>query len=168
MAKEPIAQEPLEDTLEVPEEENLPPEEAFQAELKAQKEQYLRLAAEYDNYRKRSAKEREFLSCLIKGDTVAELLPVADNLARALAAEGSEDDLRKGLELTMTQLSASFEKLGVAAFGEPGDLFDPNLHNAVLHIESDDFGENTVAAVFQQGYRLADTIIRHATVQVAN
>jgi molecular chaperone GrpE len=162
------AHKPTEDAEQLIVEELPAEEEAAAAEHDEQREQYLRLAAEYDNFRKRSARERESLSRMVKGDTIAALLPVADNLARALAADGSAEDLRKGLELTMAQLEAAFRKLGVEKFGEEGEEFDPKLHNAVLHIENPELGENVIAAVFEQGYRLGETIIRHAAVQVAN
>jgi len=171
LADEKIAEELTE---EAAEREDTAEETAEQEEpnlteqLAAQTEQYMRLAAEYDNFRRRSAKEREALSRLVKADTVAELLPVADNLKRALEAGGPENDLRKGLALTMQQLEAGFEKLGVCAFAEPGEPFDPNLHDAMQHVESEDFGENTLSAVFQQGYKIGETVIRHASVVVAN
>ncbi|MDR3344538.1 MAG: nucleotide exchange factor GrpE [Oscillospiraceae bacterium] len=170
MSEEQIEQQESAEEAEVTanEPKALSTEEQLQADLAAQNERFLRLAAEYDNFRRRNAKERETLRTLVTGETIAELLPALDNLTRALDSGASGDELRKGLELTMAQLAASFEQLGVTAFGEPGDPFDPNLHNAVQHVDSADFGENTVSAVFQQGYRLGDAIIRHAAVIAAN
>ena len=175
MAEEKNKQEPLVEDENCRDEpcssndlQELTPEEQLQAELAEQKEQYLRLAAEYDNFRRRSAKERESLTRLVKCDTVADLLPVVDNLKRALDSGSGGDDLRKGLELTMQQLELCLEGLGVTAFGETGEEFDPNLHDAMQHIESADFGENTIADIFQQGYKIGESVIRHAAVVVAN
>ena len=144
-------------------------EEKLQAQLNAANDKFLRLAAEYDNYRKRTAKEKAELNNACKSDVIAGLLPVIDNLDRALAHKTDNiDDYKKGVEMIGSQFCAALDKLGIESFGEAGDTFDPNLHNAVMHIADENLGENTVAAVFAKGYRLGDKVIRPATVQVAN
>lgn len=146
-----------------------PAAQDLQKELDAANDKFLRLAAEYDNYRKRTAREKEELNGVCKSAVIAELLPVIDNLDRALEHKTDNlDDYKKGVEMIGTQFYAAIEKLGVESFGIVGDAFDPNLHNAVMHIENEELGENTVAAVFSKGYRLGDKVIRPATVQVAN
>lgn len=132
------------------------------------REQFLRLAAEYDNYRKRTAKEKENLWTDAKADTVQAFLPVYDNLERAMKQETSDEAYKKGVEMTMNQLKEVFAKLGVTEIEAQGKPFDPNLHNAVMHIEDENLGENTVAQVFQAGFMLGEKIIRFAMVQVAN
>ena len=141
-----------------------PWEEKYNAEHDA----HLRLAAEYDNFRKRTIKEKEASYGNGKADAVAKLLPVYDNLERALNQETSDAAYKKGVEMTMTELVKIFTGLGVEIFGEVGQQFDPNLHNAVMHIESEELGENTIAAVFQKGFKLGDKVVRFAMVQVAN
>lgn len=144
-------------------------EDAAQEELKKQKELYLRLAAEYDNFRKRTQREKEALSADIKADCVAELLPVIDNIERALAADTPDDDpLRKGVEMVMNQTVAAFEKMGVTSFGDPGDEFDPRIHHCVSTTDSDEFESGKITLVMQRGYRLGDKIVRPAMVQTAN
>ena len=141
----------------------------LQAQLEQQQEQYLRLAAEYDNYRKRTQREKEALNGDIKAYILGELLPVLDNFERALANNTTDlESYSKGIEMIFTQLGDIFKKLGVEPFGEAGEAFDPQKHNAVMHIDSEDFGESVVAQVFAKGYKLGDKIIRCATVQVAN
>ena len=141
----------------------------IQAQLDEQKEQYLRLAAEYDNYRKRTQREKEALNGDIKAYILGELLPVLDNFERALANNTTDlESYSKGIEMIFTQLGDIFKKLGVEPFGEAGEAFDPQKHNAVMHIDSEDYGESVVAQVFAKGYKLGDKIIRCATVQVAN
>ena len=143
--------------------------EKLQLALGEANDKFLRLAAEYDNYRKRTAKEKAELNNACKIAVIAELLPVIDNLDRALAHNtDNPDEYKKGVEMIGSQFYAVMEKLGIESFGETGDAFDPNLHNAVMHIEDENLGENTVAAVFAKGYRLGDKVIRPATVQVAN
>ncbi len=159
---------------ETPKEEK-PKEEPQETELeKAQKalaaehDKYLRLAAEYDNFRKRSIKEKDARYADAKADTVGKFLPVYDNLERALANETSDEAYKKGVELIMTELKKIMTGLGVEEFGEKGDAFDPNAHNAVMHVENEELGENVIAQVFQKGFRIGDKVIRHAVVQVAN
>ena len=136
--------------------------------LKAEKDKYLRLAAEYDNYRRRSQKEKETTYSDGKADTVLQLLPVYDNLARALKAECSDPNFYKGVEMTMTQLLSIFEKLGVTPIEAEGQPFDPAEHNAVVHVEDEALGENVVVEEFQKGFKLNDKVIRFAMVKVAN
>ena len=144
------------------------PEEELKKALDAEKEKYLRLAAEYDNFRKRSQKEREALYADVRADTVIKLLPVYDNLARALAHECSDAAFLKGVELTMTQLKAIFEKMDITEIPAVGETFDPALHNAVMHVEDDKYGEGEIVAEFEKGFKMGDKVIRFSTVQVAN
>ncbi len=132
------------------------------------KDQFLRLAAEYDNYRKRTAKEKESLWTDAKADTVQAFLPVYDNLERALKQDTADEAYKKGVEMTMNQLKEVFARLGITEIEAEGKPFDPNLHNAVMHIEDENLGENTVAQVFQSGFMLGEKVIRFAMVQVAN
>ena len=155
--------------------EETPKEEPQETELeKAQKalaaehDKYLRLAAEYDNFRKRSIKEKDARYADAKADTVGKFLPVYDNLERALSNKTSDEAYKKGVELIMTELKKIMTGLGVEEFGETGDAFDPNAHNAVMHVENEELGENVIAQVFQKGFRIGDKVIRHAVVQVAN
>ena len=160
--EEEIRQEVTEEVAEAPEVN--PWEEKYNAEH----DLYLRLAAEFDNFRKRTIKEKEASYGNGKADTVAKLLPVYDNLERALLQETADAAYKKGVEMTMAELVKIFTGLGVEIFGEPGDGFDPELHNAVMHIENEELGENTIAAVFQKGFKIGDKVIRFAMVQVAN
>ena len=150
---------------EVPQQSEL---EKAQNALAAEHDKYLRLAAEYDNFRKRSIKEKDARYADAKADTVGKFLPVYDNLERALANETSDDAYKKGVELIMTELKKIMSSLGVEEFGEKGDAFDPNSHNAVMHVENEELGENVIAQVFQKGFRIGEKVIRHAVVQVAN
>ena len=143
-------------------------EEAPVQEQLVPKEQFLRLAAEYDNYRKRTAKEKESLWTDAKADTIQVFLPVYDNLERAMKQDTSDEAYKKGVEMTMSQLKEVFAKLGVTEIEAQGQPFDPNLHNAVMHIEDENLEENTVAQVFQAGFMLGEKVIRFAMVQVAN
>lgn len=151
---------------EAPEQSEL---EALQSELNAAKEQYMRLAAEYDNFRKRTAKEKESTYNDAKAATYIQLVPVIDNFERAFAAEATElEDFKKGVEMVRDQLMTAFQQGGVEAFGAVGDEFDPNIHNAVMHGEDDSLGENVISDVFQKGYKMGDRILRHAMVKVVN
>ena len=141
----------------------------LQAEFDSHKQQHLRVLAEYDNFRKRSQNEKSGVYNNAISDAVNAILPVADNIDRALAQENaSAEDMRKGVEMISNQFKACFEKLGIAEIGAVGESFDPNFHNAVSHIEDESLGENVIAAVFQKGYKLGDKVVRHAMVQVAN
>lgn len=136
--------------------------------LAAEHDGYLRLAAEYDNFRKRSQREKDGIYRDAVSDTVKKLLPVYDNLQRALLSETSDEAYKKGVEMTMTELKKIFTGLGVEAFGEKGDPFDPARHNAVMHVEDESLAENVIAQVFQTGFTLGDKVIRFAMVKVAN
>ena len=138
-------------------------------QLESTKDQFARLAAEYDNYRKRTAKEKETLYQDAKADTIKEFLAVYDNLERAAAAPGGEDDPhKKGLEMIFTQYKELLKKLGVSEIEAQGRPFDPERHEAVMHVDDENLGENEVAQVFQAGFVLGDKVIRHAVVPVAN
>ena len=138
-------------------------------QLESVKDQFVRLTAEYDNYRKRTTKEKENLYQDAKGDTIKEFLAVYDNLERAAASEGGEDSPhKKGLEMIFQQYKDILKKLGVTEIDAAGKPFDPEKMNAVMHIDDESLGENVVAQVFQAGFQLGDKVIRHAIVQVAN
>ena len=143
-------------------------EEKLQKELDEQKDKYMRLAAEYDNFRKRSAKERLDISNTTIGNTISEILPVFDNFERALNAETSDEKYKSGVEMIFNQFYDVLKKLGVEIIDPLGETFDPNIANAVNQIEDDKLGENEVAQVFQKGYKIGDKIIRYAMVIVAN
>ncbi len=137
--------------------------------LKEANDKFLRTLAEYDNFRKRSQKEKEAAFGDSKASVLAELLPVMDNFERAVSnKDASLEDYQKGIDMIFGQFNDIFAKLGVEAFGEKGDEFDPNIHNAVMHIEDENEKENTVVDVFSKGYRLGDRILRPAMVKVAN
>ena len=132
-------------------------------------DQHLRLMAEYDNYRKRTQKEKESIYQDAKIDTLSKFLEVYDNLERAVSQEGDEDNVhKKGMEMIFHQLQGILTKLGVTVLDPKGETFDPEKHNAVMHIEDENLGENVVAQVFQKGFLLGDRVIRFAAVQVAN
>ena len=156
-------EETVEETAEAAVETN-----PFEEKYNAERDAHLRLAAEFDNFRKRTIKEKEASYGNGKADAVAKLLPVYDNLERALNQETADAAYKKGVEMTMTELVKIFAGLGVEIFGNVGETFDPNLHNAVMHIESDELEENTIAAVFQKGFKIGDKVVRFAMVQVAN
>jgi molecular chaperone GrpE len=139
----------------------------LQEELDMIKDRLLRLTAEYDNYRKRTAKEKEGIYSDAYVDVLKEIIPIVDNLERAVAADGSIEDLKKGIEMTVKGCQDSFTKLGVEEIDTSGE-FDPNVHNAVMHIEDENLGKNVIAEVFQKGYKKEDKIIRHTMVKVAN
>ncbi len=142
--------------------------EQLEEEYRQLNDRYLRTLAEYDNFRKRSSKEREAIYPEAKADTVKEFFTVADSFSRALSFECADAEFKKGMEMIHTALLGAFQKLGVEAFGKPGETFDPSLHNAVMHVEDDSLGENTIAEVFQEGYRMGDKVLRYAMVKVAN
>ena len=142
--------------------------DALRKALADKEDQYLRLAAEYDNFRKRSQKEKEGIYQGAKSDAVAAFLPVYDNLDRALKQETADEAYKKGVEMTMTGLKDILAKLGVEEIPALGETFDPALHNAVMHVEDESAGENTVVDVFQAGFKLGDKVIRFAMVKVAN
>ena len=136
-------------------------------EADALKERLLRLTAEYENYRKRTAKEKESIYTDACTDVLKEMIPVLDNLERAVQVEGNAEDIKKGIEMTIKGFNASFEKLGVEEIDATGE-FDPNLHQAVMHIEDENHGAIAIAEVFQKGYKRGEKIIRYTVVKVAN
>ncbi len=143
--------------------------EAMAGQMASLNDQHLRLAAEYDNYRKRTTREKETIYQDAKIDTIGKFLEVYDNLERAATQEGDEDNAhKKGMVMIFNQLVSVLEKMGVTIEDPKGQPFDPEKHNAVMHIEDENLGENTVATVFQKGFLLGDKVIRFAAVQVAN
>ena len=143
--------------------------EKLAGQLAALSDQNLRLAAEYDNYRKRTTKEKETIYQDAKLDTIAKFLDIYDNLERAVTQAGDDDNVhKKGMEMIFHQLQTVLEKLGVTVIDPAGQPFDPARHNAVMHVDDENLGENVVAQVFQKGFLLGDRVIRFATVQVAN
>ena len=168
--KETPVEEVVEETVETPVEETpeVPEVNPFEEKYNAEHDAHLRLAAEYDNFRKRTIKEKEASYGNGKADAVAKMLPVYDNLERALNQETSDAAYKKGVEMTMNELVKIFTSLGVEIFGNVGDEFDPNLHNAVMHIENEELPENSISAVFQKGFKIGDKVVRFAMVQVAN
>lgn len=142
--------------------------EALKKSLSDQEDKFLRLAAEYDNYRRRSQKEKESAWSDAKADTAAAFLPVYDNLERAIQQGTQDEAFLKGVEMTMTQLLEVLESLDIRPIEAVGKPFDPNLHNAVMHVDDENFGENVVAACFQTGFTMGEKVIRFSMVQVAN
>lgn len=143
--------------------------EKAQQSLKESADNFLRLAAEYDNFRKRSLREKDDIKIRSKTDVVEKLLPVIDNFERAaMNAEADADSYRKGVEQIYRQFGDILKALDIEAFGAEGDAFDPNIHSAVMHVEDENVGENVIVKVFTKGYKLGDTVIRPAVVQVAN
>ena len=163
---EEVTEETVEETVE--ETPEVPEVNPFEEKYNAEHDAHLRLAAEYDNFRKRTIKEKEASYGNGKADAVAKMLPVYDNLERALNQETSDTAYKKGVEMTMNELVKSFTSLGVEIFGNVGDEFDPNLHTAVMHIENDELPENSISAVFQKGFKIGDKVVRFAMVQGAN
>lgn len=131
-------------------------------------DKYLRICAEYDNFRRRSQKEKESLYGDVKADTLLKFLPVYDNLVRALSAATEDEAYKKGVEMIMTQFNTTMEKLGVTRIESLGEKFDPAFHNAVMHVDDEEKGENEIVEVFQEGFKLGDKVIRFAMVKVAN
>ncbi len=167
--KEEKKEKPRKDKAEKKKEEKAAPQEEKQPESpQLQSDAYLRLLAEYDNYRKRSQREKDALYADIKADTLLKFLPVYDNLVRALNQPTEDEAYRKGIEMIMTQFCTTMEKLGVEKIDSLGKTFDPTLHNAVMHVEDETKGENEIVEVFQEGFRLGDKVIRFAMVKVAN
>ena len=140
----------------------------FEEKYNAEHEAHLRLAAEYANFRKRTAVEKENSYTNGKADAIEKLLPVYDNLSRAMAQETTDAAYKKGVEMTMNELVKILSSMGVEIIGQVGDTFDPNLHHAILHTEDESVAENTITQVFQQGFKMGEKIVRFAMVQVAN
>ena len=139
----------------------------LEGQIKERDDKYLRLAAEYDNFRRRSREEKDATYDNALADTVGELLPIIDNLERALSFSGDEKTA-EGLAMIFKSVEASLAKLGVESFGAVGEKFDPNVHNAVMHVDDESFGENEVAEVFMKGYAKGDKVLRYSMVKVAN
>ena len=159
------------DAPESPAEEKDPAAEeiaGLTAALAAEKDKYLRLAAEYDNFRKRSARERDNIYADVKADTITKLLPVYDNLLRALRNPTADEAYKKGVAMTMNQFIDTLKAMGVTPIEAEGQTFDPTLHNAVMHMEDPEKGEQEIVAEFQKGFRCGDKVIRFSMVQVAN
>lgn len=160
-------EETAEDTAAAPKEE--PAEEKLQKQLDELNDRYMRMAAEYDNYRKRVAKERDMIRSEATGKALSAILPIYDNLERALAQETADTEYKKGVEMTARQFESALDSLGVEIISaEPGTEFDPTVHNAVMHMEDESLGENCIAECFQKGFRHGDKVIRTAMVKVAN
>lgn len=165
--KEKKVEEEVNTTDEATEEKS--EENPLEKELADTKDQLLRLTAEYANFRKRSEKEKNESFTFATAKAVGEILSVVDNLERALSNEQEDyEGLKKGVQMTFDGLMASLEKLGVTVYGESGDQFDPNFHNAVMHVEDESLGENVITDVFQKGYRINDKVVRPAMVKTAN
>ena len=137
-------------------------------ELDEHKQQYLRVLAEYDNFRKRSQKEKEAIYPQATAAAVAQFVPILDTFDRALSAPCADEEFKKGVEMILQNFKDVLAKMGVEEFGAPGEQFDPECHNAVMHIEDESFAENSIVEVFQKGYRIGDRVVRHAMVKVAN
>ena len=165
---EETAEEKTQEESEAQEEAQESPEEKLQKELDEQKDKYLRLMAEYDNFRKRSAKERLELTETAKGSAISEILPVLDNFERALQTETEDEAYKSGVEMIFKQFGDALAKLGVEVIDPTGQEFDPNIANAVNQIEDENLGENVVAQTFQKGYKVGGKVIRYAMVVVAN
>ena len=160
--EEQLEQTPVEETVEET------PVDPWEEKYNAERDAHLRLAAEFDNFRKRTLKEKESSYANGKADAVEKLLPVYDNLERALNQPTEDEAYKKGVEMTMTELTKILTGLGVEIFGQVGETFDPNMHNAVMHTEDESLGENVISQVFQKGFKMGDKIVRFAMVQVAN
>ena len=169
-AKAETAEEPAEPETFTVTKEQMEKMEALAQQLSEQQDKFLRLAAEYDNYRKRTAKEKENIYADAKIETLTAMLPVYDNLERAMAQCGDDDDSphKKGVEMIFTQFKESLARLGVTAIDAVGKPFDPSMHNAVMHVEDENAEENTVVEILQQGFLLGDRVLRFAMVKVAN
>ena len=150
------------------EEAPLSREEELEASLAESNDKLMRILAEYDNFRKRSQKEKDSIYDRASAETVAKFIPVVDNMERAMAQECKDEEYAKGIKLIMDALMSTLDSLGVKEFGEVGEEFDAERHNAVMHIEDENLGENVVANVLQKGYTLGDRVIRFAVVTVAN
>ena len=165
--KEELPETPDETIVEEPEvkEEAAP---VMSSEMAAMNDRYLRLCAEYDNFRKRSQKEKDSLYGDVKANTLKAFLPVYDNLVRALATPTADEAYRKGVEMIMAQFNTTMERLGVTEIDCLGKTFDPNFHNAVMHVDDEEKGENEIVEVFQKGFMMGEKVIRFAMVKVAN
>ena len=173
MAKKEKKQEvPAEETVETPQVQEVAPEvpevNPWEEKYNAEHDSYLRLAADYDNFRKRTIKEKDASYGNGKADAIGKLLPVYDNLERAISQPCADEAYKKGVEMTMNELLKILDAMGVEIFGQVGDEFNPEFHNAVMHTEDESLGENVLSQVFLKGFKLGDKVIRFAMVQVAN
>ena len=142
--------------------------ETLKAQLEAKNDQLMRTAAEFDNFKKRTEREKTSIAEFAKAGLIKQLLPILDNIDRAAVADHDSVDYIKGIEMIVKQFEAIASNLDIEEIAKPGDQFDPNFHEAVMHIEDDSLGENTIAEVLQKGYKIGDTVIRAAMVKVAN
>ena len=171
MAKKEKKQEvPAEETVETPEiqEQEVPEVNPGEEKYNAEHDSFLRLAADYDNFRKRTIKEKEASYGNGKADAIEKILPIYDNLERAMNQACTDEAYKKGVEMTMNELLKIFGNLGVEIFGQVGEEFNPEFHNAVMHTEDESLGENVISQVFLKGFKLGDKVVRFAMVQVAN
>ena len=172
MAKKEKKQEvPAEETVETPEvqeQEAAPEVNPWEEKYNAEDDSFLRLAADYDNFRKRTIKEKEASYGNGKADAIEKILPIYDNLERAMNQACTDEAYKKGVEMTMNELLKIFGNLGVEIFGQVGEEFNPEFHNAVMHTEDESLGENVISQVFLKGFKLGDKVVRFAMVQVAN
>lgn len=172
------AEEAAKPETEAPKQEETPAEEPkakaekkepdLKTQLAAEKDKYLRLLAEYDNFRRRSQKEKENIYTDVRGETLKKFLPVYDSLWRALTQTAEDDPARKGLEMIMTQYENALSQLGVSLIEAVGQPFDANFHNAVMHVEDESVGENIVVEEFEKGFKIGDKVLRYSVVKVAN
>jgi molecular chaperone GrpE len=167
MSKEKKTEEILEEEIPATEAAEVDKTKELEEEIKLLNDKYLRMAAEYENFRRRAREEREALYDSVMADTVSELLPVFDDLERAANFEDGEK-VKEGLAMTLKSVSAVFSSMGIEAVGAAGESFDPNLHNAVMHVEDEAYGEGEITEVFQKGYKKNKRVIRFAMVKTAN
>lgn len=160
---EEILEEQVEETAETPSETD-----SLKEQLSQLNEKYVRMLAEYDNFRKRSQKEKDAIYPRATADTVEKFLPIIDNFERAMSAPCADETFKKGMDMIFQSFMNTLKSLNVEMIGEAGETFDPQLHNAVMHIEDDKYGENEIVMVLQKGYRIGDRVVRYAMVQVAN
>ncbi|MBQ9842528.1 MAG: nucleotide exchange factor GrpE [Oscillospiraceae bacterium] len=173
--KEKKQEVPAEETVETPETQETAPEtpevpevNPWEEKYNAEHDSFLRLAADYDNFRKRTIKEKEASYGNGKADAIEKILPIYDNLERAMNQACTDEAYKKGVEMTMNELLKIFGNLGVEIFGQVGEEFNPEFHNAVMHTEDESLGENVISQVFLKGFKLGDKVVRFAMVQVAN
>ena len=162
------AEELQEEAVEQTPEAETPEVDPWEEKYNAEHESYLRLAADYDNFRKRTIKEKEASYGNGKADAIEKILPIYDNLERAMNQACTDEAYKKGVEMTMNELLKIFGNLGVEIFGQVGEEFNPEFHNAVMHTEDESLGENVISQVFLKGFKLGDKVVRFAMVQVAN
>ena len=160
---EEILEEQVEETVETPSETD-----SLKEQLSQLNEKYVRMLAEYDNFRKRSQKEKDAIYPRATADTVEKFLPIIDNFERAMSAPCADETFKKGMDMIFQSFMNTLKSLNVEMIGQAGETFDPQLHNAVMHIEDDKYGENEIVMVLQKGYRIGDRVVRYAMVQVAN